>query len=59
MKPKSQELETFNATMDAILRADPKAVKEEMRRDKQQNAEKRKQRKMEDDSAKVDPNSSR
>lgn len=37
MKPRSQELDTFNATMDAILRADPKAVKEEMEREKRAN----------------------
>lgn len=42
MPKSSKEYQTFNKTMDTILRADPKAVKEEMEREKQQNAEKRK-----------------
>ena len=45
-RPKSSpEFDKFNSAMDALLRADPKAVKEEMEREKQQNAEKRKAKK--------------
>jgi len=39
------EYEDFNAAMDAILKADPKAVKEQMEADKKANAEKRKTKK--------------
>lgn len=44
---KSREYSAFNKAMDAILRADPKAVKEAMEADKQANAEKRKAKKQE------------
>lgn len=38
----SKEFAQFNQAMETILRADPKAVKEAMEREKQENAEKRK-----------------
>ena len=41
----SEEYRNFEIAMDAILRADPKAVKAEMEREKQENAEKRKAKK--------------
>jgi hypothetical protein len=41
----SGDFETFDQAMKKILRADPKAVKEAMERDKQANAEKRKAKK--------------
>jgi hypothetical protein len=37
MKPQT-EFSRFNAAMNTILRADPKAVKEAMEREKQENA---------------------
>jgi hypothetical protein len=40
MKP-SSEFSNFNTAMDTILRADPKAVKEAMEREKQDNAARR------------------
>jgi hypothetical protein len=39
------EYDNFSSAMDAILRADPKAVKEAMEADKKANAEKRKTKK--------------
>ena len=36
------DYDNFNKAMDAILRADPKAVKEAMEAEKQANAERRK-----------------
>jgi hypothetical protein len=42
MARRTNEYSTFNKAMNAILRADPKAVKEAMEADKQANAEKRK-----------------
>ena len=41
----SKELQNFNAAMGAILRADPKAVREQMDAQKRLNAEKRKAKK--------------
>jgi hypothetical protein len=40
----TSQYDSFNSAMGKILRADPKAVKEAMEREKQQNAEKRKTR---------------
>jgi hypothetical protein len=34
----SNEFETFEAAMNSILRADPKAVREALEREKQENA---------------------
>lgn len=34
----NQEFDNFNSAMQTILRADPKAVKEAMEREKQENA---------------------
>jgi hypothetical protein len=45
MSKKISEIERFEKAMDAILRADPKAVKEAMEAEKQANAEKRKAKK--------------
>lgn len=39
---RSLELENFNSAMDSLLRADPKAVREEMEAEKRANAKKRK-----------------
>jgi hypothetical protein len=39
------EYEQFNSAMDAILKADPKAVKDSMEAEKRANAEKRKTKK--------------
>jgi hypothetical protein len=41
----SREYSAFNKAMDAILRADPQQVKDEMEREKQENAAKRKAKK--------------
>ena len=42
MTQKSEEKSAFDAAMDSILRADPKAVREEMEADRRANAKKRK-----------------
>lgn len=42
MKKHSQKLDNFNTAMAAILRADPKAVKEVMEREAEQHAAERK-----------------
>lgn len=36
------EFDNFNSAMDAILKADPKVVKEQMEHEKQERAEQRK-----------------
>lgn len=41
----SREFQEFNTAMDTILRADPKAVKDAMEREKHENAQKRKAKK--------------
>jgi hypothetical protein len=40
----SREYQEFDDAMDTILRADPKAVKEAMEREKQENSERRKKK---------------
>jgi hypothetical protein len=42
---RSSELDAFDEAMSAILRADPKAVKEAMAREKKINAERRRVKK--------------
>lgn len=42
---KSREFENFNRAMDTILKADPKAVKEQMETEKKANAQRRKAKK--------------
>jgi hypothetical protein len=42
---RNPEFENFNSAMDSLLRADPKAVKEEMEAEKLANAKKRKAKK--------------
>lgn len=37
----NQQMKTFNLALDAILRANPKAVKEEMEREKRENEQER------------------
>jgi len=56
---RSEEFQQFDDAMSAILRADPKAVRDDMEREKKHNAEKRKQRTKRNDSPKVDSNRSR
>ncbi len=41
----SEEFTAFDSAMDAILHADPKAVKQTMEAEKKANAEKRKEKK--------------
>lgn len=45
MTKNNAEFEKFNTAMDTILKADPKAVKEQMEAEKKANAEKRKTKK--------------
>lgn len=45
MRNRNLEFAKINAAMDAILCADPKAVREVMDREKSENAEKRKAKK--------------
>ena len=45
MTKKASEFDSFNSAMDTILKADPKAVKEQMEAEKKANAEKRKTKK--------------
>jgi protein subunit release factor B len=44
-KEANSEFQNFNSAMSKILRADPKAVKEAMEKQQQENAEKRKAKK--------------
>ena len=41
----NKEFSKFNQAMETILRADPKAVREAMQRERQENAERRKAKK--------------
>lgn len=45
MTKRNAEFQNFNSAMDTILKADPKAVKEQMEAEKKANAEKRKTKK--------------
>lgn len=42
MRKRSSEFEDFNAAMDAILKADPKIIKEQMEQDARDRAKARK-----------------